>query len=94
VTDGGPARPTRPARPAGRASRVANRKAQLTDLAAELFRRHGYHQVGVQEIAAAAGLTGPAVYRHFRSKQEILAACIAERANRLAHFPYSTPYST
>src|SRR5262249_10082850 len=33
----------------------------------------GYPQVGVQEIAAAAGLTGPAVYRHFRSKQEILA---------------------
>lgn len=52
---------------------MPNRKAQLTDLAAELFRRNGYHQVGVQEIAAAAGLTGPAVYRHFRSKQEILA---------------------
>ena len=59
--------------PGGPARRVPNRKAQLAELAADLFRRHGYHQVGVQEIAAAAGLTGPAVYRHFRSKQEILA---------------------
>jgi AcrR family transcriptional regulator len=53
--------------------RVPDRKAQLVTLAAELFGRHGYHEVGVQEIAAAAGLTGPAVYRHFRSKQAILA---------------------
>jgi AcrR family transcriptional regulator len=53
--------------------RVPDRKAQLVGLAAELFGRHGYHEVGVQEIAAAAGLTGPAVYRHFPSKQAILA---------------------
>lgn len=53
--------------------RVPDRKGQLVALAAELFGRHGYHEVGVQEIAAAAGLTGPAVYRHFPSKQAILA---------------------
>jgi AcrR family transcriptional regulator len=55
------------------ARRPRNRKAQLADSAAELFRRHGYHQVSVNDIAAAAGVTGPAVYRHFRGKQDILA---------------------
>ena len=53
--------------------RPRNRKAQLAEEAAELFRKHGYHQVGVNDIAAAAGVTGPAVYRHFRGKQDILA---------------------
>src|SRR6266496_3786934 len=55
------------------ARRPRNRKALLADSAAELFRKHGYHQVGVNDIAAAAGVTGPAVYRHFRGKQDILA---------------------
>jgi AcrR family transcriptional regulator len=54
-------------------SRPRNRKAQLADAAAELFRKHGYHQVSVNDIAAAAGVTGPAVYRHFRGKLDILA---------------------
>jgi AcrR family transcriptional regulator len=53
--------------------RPRNRKAQLAEAAAELFRKHGYHQVGVNDIAQAAGVTGPAVYRHFRGKQDILA---------------------
>lgn len=53
--------------------RPRNRKAQLADAAAELFRKHGYHQVSVNDIANAAGVTGPAVYRHFRGKQDILA---------------------
>jgi AcrR family transcriptional regulator len=55
------------------ARRPRNRKAQLADAAAELFRKHGYHQVSVNDIASAAGVTGPAVYRHFRGKQDILA---------------------
>jgi AcrR family transcriptional regulator len=53
--------------------RPRNRKAQLADAAAELFRKNGYHQVSVNDIAQAAGVTGPAVYRHFRGKQDILA---------------------
>jgi AcrR family transcriptional regulator len=54
-------------------TRPRNRKEQLTEAAAELFRRHGYHGVSVNDIAAAAGVTGPAVYRHFRGKQDVLA---------------------
>jgi AcrR family transcriptional regulator len=53
--------------------RPATRKAQLADAAAELFGRHGYHAVSVNDIACAAGVTGPAVYRHFAGKRDVLA---------------------
>lgn len=52
---------------------TGNRKAQLADAAAELFGRRGYHAVSVNDIACAAGVTGPAMYRHFGSKQDVLA---------------------
>ena len=51
----------------------SRRKDQLVAVAAELFRTRGYHAVGINDIAGAAGLTGPAVYRHFADKQTILA---------------------
>jgi AcrR family transcriptional regulator len=53
--------------------RTGNRKEQLAEAAAELFSRRGYHAVSVHDIAGAAGITGPAVYRHFGSKQDVLA---------------------
>ncbi|QBI21634.1 TetR/AcrR family transcriptional regulator [Egibacter rhizosphaerae] len=57
----------------------ASRREQLLQRAAELFRERGYHAVGVDEIAAAAGITGPGLYRHFATKQSLLAA-LFERA--------------
>ncbi|MEC3977830.1 TetR/AcrR family transcriptional regulator [Amycolatopsis sp. H20-H5] len=59
--------------PTVRAQRPRDRKAQLASVAAELFRARGYHGVGINDIAAAAGVTGPALYRHFADKQAILA---------------------
>src|SRR6266536_1468658 len=53
--------------------KTPNRKAALTDAAAALFGQRGYHAVSVNDIACAAGVTGPAVYRHFSSKQDVLA---------------------
>jgi AcrR family transcriptional regulator len=55
------------------ATRAGNRKERLADAAAELFRRYGYPAVSVGDIAAAVGVTGPALYRHFKGKQAILA---------------------
>ena len=40
--------------------------------AADLFAARGYHAVGIDDIGAAAGITGPGVYRHFASKQALL----------------------
>ncbi|MFC4004134.1 TetR/AcrR family transcriptional regulator [Prauserella oleivorans] len=53
--------------------RPRDRKSQLAAVAAELFRAGGYHGVGINDIAAAAGITGPALYRHFKDKQAVLA---------------------
>jgi AcrR family transcriptional regulator len=59
--------------PTSQSRRPRDRKHQLATVAAELFRARGYRGVGVNDIAAAAGITGPALYRHFADKQTILA---------------------
>src|SRR3954469_11615161 len=56
-----------------RSTRPRDRKAQLAAVAAELFRARGFPGVGLKDIADAAGVTGPALYRHFADKQAILA---------------------
>jgi AcrR family transcriptional regulator len=52
--------------------RPKNRKAQIALAAAELFCEHGYHGIGIDEIAQAVGITGPALYRHFPNKYAML----------------------
>lgn len=37
-----------------------------------MFARHGFHGVGIDEIGSAVGVSGPALYRHFRSKDAML----------------------
>lgn len=49
------------------------RDRQILDAAKRLFYERGFNAVGVDEIGEAAGVTGPAIYRHFRGKDEILA---------------------
>ncbi|MBN0975595.1 MULTISPECIES: helix-turn-helix domain-containing protein, partial [unclassified Gordonia (in: high G+C Gram-positive bacteria)] len=46
------------------------RVEQLIAEATSLFQDAGYRNVSVEEIGAAVGLTGPAVYRYFPSKQD------------------------
>lgn len=58
--------------------RPKNRKAQIALAAAELFCARGYHGVGVDEIAAAVGITGPAIYRHFPTKYAMLVHATRE----------------
>ncbi|MFI0351314.1 TetR/AcrR family transcriptional regulator [Actinomadura sp. 9N407] len=63
---------TQPAR--GR--RPRDRKEQIVLAAAGLFHRSGYHNVTMEEIAGAVGITAGALYRHFRNKQELLARAV------------------
>jgi len=48
------------------------RRDQILAAAAELFARHGFHGVGIDDIGSAVGVSGPALYRHFRSKDAML----------------------
>jgi len=49
-----------------------HRRDLILEAAIELFRAKGFDATGIDEIGAAAGVTGPAVYRHYASKQDIL----------------------
>jgi len=55
------------------------RREQLLEAAATLFADRGFHAVGIDDIGAAAGITGPGVYRHFRSKGALLES-LCDRA--------------
>lgn len=50
-----------------------SRRDQILAAAAKLFAQHGYHGVGIDDIGAAVGISGPALYRHFRSKDAMLS---------------------
>ncbi len=51
-----------------------DRREVLLAEALRLFARRGYHEAGIEEIAAAAGLTASGVYRHFDGKPALLDA--------------------
>lgn len=58
---------------------MKDRADHILAAAAQLFRERGYHGAGIDEIGEAAGISGPAVYRHFSNKEAVLVA-LAERA--------------
>ncbi len=49
------------------------RKSALLHAAADLFAARGYHAVSIDDLGRSVGISGPAVYRHFSSKAEVLA---------------------
>jgi AcrR family transcriptional regulator len=59
------------------------RRDQILDTAAELFATRGFHGVSVGEIGRACGMSGPALYKHFDSKDELLAAMLIGISERL-----------
>jgi len=59
------------------------RKAEILDVAGALFHKSGFHNVGMDEIGEAAGVTGPALYFHFSSKTGLLAAIMERLADQL-----------
>jgi AcrR family transcriptional regulator len=61
-------------RPAAASARGAARREAILTAAAQLFAERGYAAVGMDDIGAAAGVTGPAIYRHFGAKATVLTA--------------------
>ena len=52
--------------------RDPRRRQRILTAAAELVAERGYHDVGMSDIGAAAGVTGSAIYRHFDGKSAVL----------------------
>lgn len=61
----------------------ADRREQLLHVAAHLFAERGFGAVSIEELGATAGVTGPALYRHFSSKQDVLATLLVGVSRRL-----------
>src|SRR5262245_45443874 len=57
------------------------RREMIVAAAAELFRKQSYRGTSLEDIGAAVGTTGPAIYRHFPSKDAILVELL-DRAFR------------
>jgi AcrR family transcriptional regulator len=62
-----------------RMSRDARRSLILA-AASEMFQRHGYAAASIDAIALASGISGPAIYRYFSRKTEILVALLEAAA--------------
>ena len=62
---------------------AAPRRELLLGAAADLFAARGFHEVGIDDIGAAAGITGPGVYRHFASKQALLESLCDRTMDRM-----------
>ncbi|HSI79628.1 MAG TPA: TetR/AcrR family transcriptional regulator [Solirubrobacterales bacterium] len=70
---------------------VPERRALIVEAAGRLFGEHGYEATRLDEIAAAAGVTKPIVYRHFGSKRELYLALLDRHRDDLAGFVASIP---
>ena len=55
-------------------------RQRILAAAGELFYRHGIRAVGVESIAEAAGTNKMTLYRHFESKDELVAECLRQEA--------------
>ena len=59
------------------------RRDEILSTAAELFAARGFHGVSVADIGAACGVSGPALYKHFPSKQAMLAEMLVSISDEL-----------
>jgi AcrR family transcriptional regulator len=66
-----------------RARSKADRRAAILREAARLFADRGFAGVSIEDLGAAVGVRGPAVYKHFTGKQAVLAAILLGASEQL-----------
>ena len=69
--------------PTPRSQAKADRREAFLAAAASLFAERGFTRVSLEELGAAASVSGPAVYRHFDGKQDVLAAMLVDASTNL-----------
>jgi AcrR family transcriptional regulator len=70
---------------------VAERRELIIDAAGRLFGEGGYDGTRLDDIAAAAGVTKPVLYRHFDSKRDLYLALLARHRDDLPTFTGAMP---
>ena len=68
---------------AGDATVGVSRADVIVEVAARLFAERGYGATSIDDIGTAAGVSGPAVYWHFKGKRAVLAAMLGDVSERL-----------
>ncbi|MDX5373876.1 MAG: TetR/AcrR family transcriptional regulator [Pseudomonadaceae bacterium] len=58
---------------------ASSKRDQLINTAQELFYREGYHATGIDRILAESGVAKMTLYKHFRSKDELILAVLQAR---------------
>ncbi|MFW0791358.1 TetR/AcrR family transcriptional regulator [Gordonia sp. CPCC 205333] len=66
-----------------RSQAKAARRADLLTAAAAQMAERGFAAVRLEDIGAQAGISGPAMYRHFSSKTDVLDTLLLEISERL-----------
>ena len=61
---------------------ASEKRDGLIDTALELFNRDGYHATGIDKILAESGVAKMTLYKHFKSKDELILAALARRDRR------------
>lgn len=61
----------------------AKRRKELLAAAAAIMAEKGFHQTRLGDVGAAVGISGPGLYRHFASKEALLADILTEISIRL-----------
>jgi AcrR family transcriptional regulator len=62
------------------------RRAQIVDVTERLFATHAYAEIGVPDVARAAGITPGLVYHYFPTKEVLFLAAYEVRARELMRF--------
>lgn len=73
--------------------RPPNRRALILEAAVQLFHERGYPATSVDDIGAAVDVSGPAIYRHFSSKEEILIEAMILAADEVHEAIQTSPES-
>ncbi len=55
------------------------RRDHLIDKALELFYEHGFHATGIDKLLAESGVAKMTLYKHFKSKDELILAALRRR---------------
>ena len=59
------------------------RRAELLAAAARIMGERGFNSMRLDDVGAAVGISGPALYRHFKGKQALLAEVLIDISQRL-----------
>ncbi|WP_198045950.1 TetR/AcrR family transcriptional regulator [Novosphingobium aquimarinum] len=59
-----------------------DRRLLILRAAADMFQKHGFGAASIDAIAVASGITGPGIYRYFRSKTDLIIALIDMAASQ------------